>query len=86
MEGRAELGLDKVRMVTFIIFSMRYLILRRHVRGFEVACPYERDQKFQGNGTITGLDEAPNSLKVMGYTRIDSEGSAIAVVPACLLQ
>jgi hypothetical protein len=35
---------------------------------------------------ITGLDEAQNSLKVMGYTRIDSEGSAMAVVPAYLLQ
>jgi hypothetical protein len=70
LEGRAELGLDKVRMVTFIIFSMLYLILRRHVRGFEVACPYERDQKFQGNGTITGLDEAPNSSGSNGKTAI----------------
>jgi hypothetical protein len=45
---------------TFIIFSMPFFILRRHLRGFEVACPYERDKKFQGKEFITGLDEALN--------------------------
>jgi hypothetical protein len=61
LEGSAELGKDKVRVETFIIFSMPFLILRRHLRGFEVACPYERDQKFPGKEFITGLDEALNS-------------------------
>ena len=38
------------------LFSMLFLILRRHVRGFEVACLYERDQGFQGKGRISHLN------------------------------
>jgi hypothetical protein len=58
-KGRTRQG--QVRVETFIMFSMLYLILRRHLRDFEVACPYKRDQKFQGKEFITGLDEALNS-------------------------
>jgi hypothetical protein len=61
LEERAELGRDKVRVETFIIFSMLCLISRRHLRGSGVAYPYERDKTLQ-YGIITGLDEAPNLL------------------------
>jgi hypothetical protein len=70
-------------VVTFIIFSTLFLILRRHVRGFEVACPYERDQKFQGKGTITGLDEAINSSACNGVNCSSYEGIA-SVVRSCI--
>jgi hypothetical protein len=61
LEGRAKPGKEKVRVELFIIFSMSDLISPRSLRGSEVACPYERDKEFQGNGTIAGFDEAPNS-------------------------